>query len=124
MDAFNTPVFSGTSLPLTLKEVAGYAWIFEYLTVYTENVNDFLGFLSGSKRKTFGKFLGVIKTAIPDDGYHILYEYRKDTPRFKQRQAERKTLAKLGLSRRKMKWLKIKGQQTLTRKSSLFRDQK
>jgi len=96
--------------------VRGYCWIFENVNVFGTDKRDVLAILMGVRsRRKLGKYLGITMEEIPDDGIHVLYEYRRDTPQFQRRRAERRALAKIGLSRRKMQAMKKwQGQQTLT----------
>jgi len=87
--------------------VRGFCWIFENVNVFGVDEWDVLSLCRGIRsRRKLGKYLGVVIEEIPYDGIYVLYEYRRDTPQFQRRQAERRILAKIGLSRRKMQVMK------------------
>ena len=82
-----------------------YAFFFENLVVYG-SIHDFLNFLNGSQKKKLGEFLGVVKAVVPRDPYRVAYEWIKHTEGFKKREKQRRGLAKVGLSMRKMRHMK------------------
>jgi hypothetical protein len=91
--------------------VVGYAFVFENIVVYAKTFRETLRLLVGKKK--FGTFLGAVKAVVPYDEYFVLYEYLKDSKKFRERQRERSVLKRMGLSWRKMRNLKRLGQTEL-----------
>jgi len=93
------------------SSVVGYAFVFENIVVYAETFRETLRLLVG--RKKFGVFLGAVKAVVPYDECFVLYEYLKDSKKYRERKMERSVLKRMGLSRRKMRNLKRLGQTEL-----------
>jgi hypothetical protein len=63
-------------------------------------------------KKNIGKWIGAVKCVTPKDPYCVVYEWLSKTEGYKKREKQRAGLTKVGLSMRKMRYMKKNGQKT------------